>query len=162
MRNQTAIANLVVAILAMMPLASEAQVYKCHVGGGTTYQATPCANAPNAAPHIAAPSASSVSNAAAVAPDLHGSLASLRLGLQAAVAEERDLQAQYRRETDAMRGKMSHKSSAEAAHAYQALAEDWTPRIRAAEIRQEQFHQEIVRRCPGGAMLDAQGESCKQ
>jgi len=162
MRSQAAIARLVVAMVAIIPLASAAQVYKCHVGGGTTYQAVPCANAPHAPPHIVAPTASSVTGTVAAAPDLHGSLASLRSGLQAAVAEERDLQAQYRRETDAVRSRMSRKSSAEAALAYHALAEDWTPRIHAAEVRQQQFQQEIMRRCPAGTMQDAQGESCKQ
>jgi len=149
-------------MLALVPMASEAQVYKCRVGGSTVYQAAPCANAPHAAPHIAAPAASSASNTAAAAPDLHGSLAELKAGLQAAAAEERELLAQYRLETDATRNKMIRSSSEDAVHAQQALAEEWAPLIRAAQERQQQIRGEILRRCPVGATSDTQGESCKQ
>jgi hypothetical protein len=162
MRSDAALAGLVVAMLALVPWACEAQVYKCHAGGGTTYQAAPCANAPNAPPYIAAPAASSVSAASVVAPDLHGSVASLRLGLQAAVAEEHELLAQYRQASDEMRNKMMGKRSIEAVREQQFLSAKFTPRIRAAEVRQDQFRQEIVRRCPAGAMPDAQEPGCKQ
>jgi len=149
-------------VFALVPLASWAQVYKCQAGGSAVYQAVPCANAPHAAPHIAATAASSASNAAAAAPDLHGSLAELKAGLQAAAAEERELLAQYRLETDATRNKMIRSSSEEAVHAQQALAEYWAPLIRAAQVRQQQIRAEIMRRCPVGATSDTQGESCKQ
>lgn len=162
MRSHAVSAGLVMAMLALVPLASEAQVYKCHAGGSTVYQAAPCANAPHAPPHIAAPAASSAPTAAAAAPDLHGSLASLRLGLQEAAAEERELLAQYRHYTDVVRNQMSARSSAEATRAYQALGEEWAPRIRAVQQRQEQFRREILRRCPAGAKQDAQGSACDQ
>lgn len=161
MRSRAAMAAPLVAILAMVPSASEAQVYKCRVGGSTTYQAMPCANAPNMAPHIAAPAAGSVSGANVATPDLHGNLASLRMGLEAAAADERELLAQYRRESDALRNKMTTASSAEAVRAQQALPEEWAPRIRAAQVRQQQFRQEIMRRCPGGVKLDAPETTCK-
>jgi len=150
-----------VAILALAPLASEAQVYKCQAGGSSTYQSVPCANAPNVAPHIAAPAAGNVSGTNVATPDLHGSLASLRLGMEVAAADERELLAQYRRETDALRNKMIRKPSAEAVPAQQALAEDWAPRIRAAQLRQQQYRQEIMRRCPGGVKMDAPESTCK-
>jgi len=162
MRSHSAIVGLVAAMVALIPLACEAQVYKCQAGGSTTYQAEPCANAPHAPPHIAAPAASSVSGTSVAAPDLHGSLASLRLGLQEAAAEEREMLAQYRHYTDVVRNKMSSRSSAEAARAYQAVSEEWAPRIRAVQLREEQVRQEILRRCPAGAKLDSQGSACDQ
>jgi hypothetical protein len=150
MRFHAATIRLVVAMLATVPLTSVAQVYKCQVGGGTTYQAVPCANAPNAAPHIAAPASSGGPGIGSEASGLNGSLASLKLGIQAAAAEERELQVQYRSASDALRSKLSSAAPDDRARARQALDTVWAPRIRALELRQQQFRQEIVRRCHGG------------
>jgi hypothetical protein len=82
--------------------------------------------------------------------------------MQAAAEEERDLLAQYRQATDAMRNKMIGKPSVDAVREQKALADDWSPRIRAAQVRQQQFRQEIARRCPVGATPNAQDPACNQ
>ena len=161
-------------MLSIAPQVSMGQVYKCSGKGGTTYQDTPCKDAPKAAPYIAAATEVSIPPSQQPAepadpskptpppptPSATATLRTLHAGVQAANAEQRRLEASYKQERETLVARMKHAPPEQAEVAVRQLNSKWVPMVQAASQRAQQMQEQIDQLCPGGATINAQEQTC--
>lgn len=152
------IAAWVAVSLCACPSAARAEVFRCVMGGRAVYQDLPCDQATPVAPYKAPlapsipalPRAESPTRATERTPD---DLRALHRKIQAAVAEEHRVQADYAAALEAQRDQARQQSNAAAEAEIRALDARWQRKRQAAEDQRQSLLEELRRTCPGGASL---------
>lgn len=183
MRSSSILASACLALLAFAPQASMAQVYKCSGKGSATYQDVPCKGAPKAAPYIVAPVMAPVSpnpqpaqvvepsnpqiTASATMPaspptPAPASLRALYTSEQTVRAEQHRLETSYKQEREALIARMKNAPPEQAEVAVRQLNSKWVVLVQEAGQRADQIQQQIDQLCPGGALINAQEQTCNQ
>lgn len=166
MRCHRSFAGLLAVSLCACPSGARAEVFRCLVGGRAVYQDLPCDQvapvepyrAPLAPAVPASPRDETPTTATEGGP---GDLRALHRQIQAAVADERGLQADYAAALEAQREKARHQTNAAAEAEVRALDALWQRKRLVAEQRRQSLLNELRRRCPGGASLGDQKLVCQ-
>jgi hypothetical protein len=130
-------------------------VYKCNVGGTSVYQDAPCEQGTR----IATPGLQQSSQPANSSLGLSG----LFHQIQAANATERQLQESMDRDIARTKARLGSRANDPSSNGEAArIRAEWLPKIQAAAQRSESLRDELSRRCPNGASLNAATQTCNK
>lgn len=143
----------------LVPGIGMGQVYKCTSGGATAYQDKPCEGPAVQSVQVKArPSATGAPDGGRTIPA--GSLAGLHQQIRAASDHERSLAEEYRRAGASLKLRARAMSHAEQVRESRAFTAYWQQRNLAASAQSNALMEELKRRCPNGAMLNASSQRC--
>lgn len=142
-----------ISVFALSSTVYAADVYKCGTAANPVYQDTPCEKGSKVGA-LAMP-ASSPANSSA-------SLSSLFHQIQAAHANERRLQDDMNRDIAQTKARLGSKANDPSSNGESIrIKNEWLPKIQAAQRASEALSEELRRRCPKGALLNASTQSCR-
>lgn len=142
-------------ILITPSAACAGDVYKCNASGTPVYQDMPCAGGNKLKMRDSASSTQTASSA--------DSLGTLYRKVQAASATERRLRNAMERDIAATKARLGSKVNEPSSNAEaERIKNEWLPRIRAASHDFDSLMEEIKRRCPHGASLNASRQTCNK